>query len=765
MKKRKIRQYLASALMVTMVGSMGAMPAMADETSAVTVGWRLADDGYWYFYNSKGVMRKNEERVVHKQWYAFDEEGRMFCDQLFDSPEIDPYEVGGGSSGGQAVFRRYAYPDGHLAQKGEWLLLNEDGSRHKHTDDCTADQCQSYWYYFKKDDITEENTDASYQKGLMAAGEELKVEREGKYYRFDEEGHMYSQEIVQNQEDNGRFYPDATASYYKYNGEKAIDQWLPVNDYWYHFDENGNIDNLAGVATDSDADRVNDLAKEAHLQGTSIDAPYLMVEDIEIVGNKEKQVTIGKPIELKFQAKLASDSNADHQGFKKSVHDIHLPKSMRGVGGKGVKISAAENGLCTVTYTTYSNQEEELSLIIDDVISESYTLIPKATESKEESAAAAGAILDAWKDGSLDAGGSATEVKDSLAALYDKDDAEVKDALKETLLANSDSLKELESAYAFENGISNNQEISADALSLLPNGAAEKITIIGGSLNAEAENSKVTLKIGKDDSGAAGQLAGQYEKAVDMVAFNITFAIDDEEQSKLLLPVIITMPLPSGFEAGAVELYRIHEGEDPEQLEMNITDGKATFVTDRFSAYVFVANTEKKPSRPSTGGSSSSGGGSSTRESIYNSLPSGYQGETKIIGNVRLPLYTVEGTWTQTETGWSFADQTGNVYRDTWGAIYNPYANVAGGQSAFDWFRFDANGNLMTGWYTDPDGLSYYLNPNSDGRLGAMATGWTVIDGKNYYFNEQSDGSRGSLLKNAYTPDGYFVDQNGVWVQ
>ena len=70
---------------------------------------------------------------------------------------------------------------------------------------------------------------------------------------------------------------------------------------------------------------------------------------------------------------------------------------------------------------------------------------------------------------------------------------------------------------------------------------------------------------------------------------------------------------------------------------------------------------------------------------------------------------------------------------------------------------------MVTGWYQDGDGNSYYLNPNSDGTLGRMVTGWQLIDEKWYYFNEISDGKRGALLKNTTTPDGYVVDENGVW--
>lgn len=72
---------------------------------------------------------------------------------------------------------------------------------------------------------------------------------------------------------------------------------------------------------------------------------------------------------------------------------------------------------------------------------------------------------------------------------------------------------------------------------------------------------------------------------------------------------------------------------------------------------------------------------------------------------------------------------------------------------------------MDTGWYTDSSGSTYYLNPLSDNTMGRMMTGWVLIDGKHYYFNEKADGTRGKLCRNTFTPDGYYVDEHGVWVQ
>lgn len=72
--------------------------------------------------------------------------------------------------------------------------------------------------------------------------------------------------------------------------------------------------------------------------------------------------------------------------------------------------------------------------------------------------------------------------------------------------------------------------------------------------------------------------------------------------------------------------------------------------------------------------------------------------------------------------------------------------------------------DMQTGWFEE-DGYRYYLHPIGDGTRGHMYLGWHEIDGKWYYFHEISDGTRGRLLVNTTTPDGYRVDENGVWVQ
>lgn len=116
-----------------------------------------------------------------------------------------------------------------------------------------------------------------------------------------------------------------------------------------------------------------------------------------------------------------------------------------------------------------------------------------------------------------------------------------------------------------------------------------------------------------------------------------------------------------------------------------------------------------------------------------------------------LPSYVVRGTWTEQGQGsgrWTFTGADGHQYRSEWAAVDNSqYANTAAGQQLFDWFYFDADGYMHTGWYQDPaNGYWYYLQELSNGVRGRMVTGSYTINGKTYQFSDVSDGYRGHCL-------------------
>ncbi len=129
-------------------------------------------------------------------------------------------------------------------------------------------------------------------------------------------------------------------------------------------------------------------------------------------------------------------------------------------------------------------------------------------------------------------------------------------------------------------------------------------------------------------------------------------------------------------------------------------------------------------------------------------IPSGSIGEG--MSGISLGTNYQKGTWIQ-ETNpesqqygkWWYQHADGSYTRSGWEKIDGV------------WYCFDKDGWMgAQEWIRGNEGEWYYLGPD-----GAMLhSGWKVIDGKDYYFDEE-----GKLYQNKYTPDGYWVDQDGVY--
>lgn len=103
------------------------------------------------------------------------------------------------------------------------------------------------------------------------------------------------------------------------------------------------------------------------------------------------------------------------------------------------------------------------------------------------------------------------------------------------------------------------------------------------------------------------------------------------------------------------------------------------------------------------------------------------------------------GRWEQSmQTGaWKYRSVTGEYAADQW-----LFENGK-------WYRFDKDGNMITGWYQNPVTKDwYYLWAN-----GSMATGWVPVGGRWYYLS-----ASGEMAHDGTTPDGYKVNANGAWV-
>lgn len=257
---------------------------------------------------------------------------------------------------------------------------------------------------------------------------------------------------------------------------------------------------------------------------------------------------------------------------------------------------------------------------------------------------------------------------------------------------------------------------------------------------------------------------GEEKKFTDYVVVNV--AADPSRDTEYTTGIKVTaMPFKTEYKTGdeldtkGMIVKRIVMKPNGEKAEETLNEGEYEISYDfskpgtRTVTIAYVATgkdgtdevfetefkvTVKKAS--SNGGSSSGSSGSSS-------------GSSK--ASQKKEAYYTAGSWAETASGWLFKKADGTISKNEW--IYTSW-----GQSD-DWYLFDENGTMVTGWRL-VDGKWFYLNPVSDGTRGRMVVGWQLIDGVWYYFNPVSDGSKGALVTNGMTPDGYRVDENGAWI-
>lgn len=157
-----------------------------------------------------------------------------------------------------------------------------------------------------------------------------------------------------------------------------------------------------------------------------------------------------------------------------------------------------------------------------------------------------------------------------------------------------------------------------------------------------------------------------------------------------------------------------------------------------------------------TNGSSSGGGSSSSR--------GGGGGSSSSSGIAHKPDTYPNATWEQdAEKSWKLKKPDGE-YVFGWA------------RKDEKWYYMDLQTRKMkTGWLIDSDSKAYYLDSE-----GAMAIGWILIDGSWYYMGPDGAmvtgwanvgnkwycmGQDGKMYSSVTTPDGYYVNENGEWVQ
>ena len=108
---------------------------------------------------------------------------------------------------------------------------------------------------------------------------------------------------------------------------------------------------------------------------------------------------------------------------------------------------------------------------------------------------------------------------------------------------------------------------------------------------------------------------------------------------------------------------------------------------------------------------------------------------------------SLSGNWYKTGNDWYFRTLSGTNMANTWLLWQDHY------------YRFDGNGRMVTGFYTDSNGGTYYLSAS-----GAMKTSWAVINGAWYYFNPSAGSNYGWMYTNQLVTIGnknYYFDKDG----
>lgn len=116
--------------------------------------------------------------------------------------------------------------------------------------------------------------------------------------------------------------------------------------------------------------------------------------------------------------------------------------------------------------------------------------------------------------------------------------------------------------------------------------------------------------------------------------------------------------------------------------------------------------------------------------------------------------------WQYINNGWYYLNSSGlmltdwQYINDKWYYLNSSGLMLTGWQNINNgWYYLDSSGAMLTGWQYI-DNRWYYLNSS-----GLRLTDWQYINDKWYYLD-----SSGAMYANSMTPDGHYVDGNGVLV-
>ena len=188
--------------------------------------WVKASDGQWYYFDTYGNMdqpRGEWAKVSDGRWYYFDRNGNM----AHDGVKKDIATVNG--SDGVNIYNTYYFDHNGHYETNTWhndgsekIYFKSDGTQAK---DGWAKASDGQWYYFDKyghmaHDVMKKDIVPLSGSGFTT-------------YYFDHDGHY---------EVNTWHNDGSEKIYFKSDGTQAKDGWVKASDgKWYYFDENGHM--------------------------------------------------------------------------------------------------------------------------------------------------------------------------------------------------------------------------------------------------------------------------------------------------------------------------------------------------------------------------------------------------------------------------------------------------------------------------------------------------------------------------------------------
>ncbi|WP_143319821.1 N-acetylmuramoyl-L-alanine amidase family protein [Clostridium sp. HBUAS56010] len=109
--------------------------------------------------------------------------------------------------------------------------------------------------------------------------------------------------------------------------------------------------------------------------------------------------------------------------------------------------------------------------------------------------------------------------------------------------------------------------------------------------------------------------------------------------------------------------------------------------------------------------------------------------------------------WIKSADIWYYRYPDGSYHKNSWASING------------NWYLFDSNGAMLTGWQ-QKNSIWYYLNPSSTtGTEGAMVKGWIKLNNVWYYLNPSTTtGTEGAMITGWINHNNkwYYTENGGV---